>query len=284
MHSTLMGRRVTRAVLVGSTAMLAGLALAGRSYAQSASSNGSSTSVGEVVVTGSRIARRDFTANSPIVTVTSQAFQNTSQAEVEDTLNKLPQFQAGLNNQISQAQQVQPSATSTPGTAALDLRGLGPNRTLVLVDGMRFQPANALGFVDTNSIPSSMIDSVEVVTGGASAIYGADAVAGVVNFKLKQNFQGLELDAQYGVSEHGDDREPHVSVLFGSNFANGRGNVSVGVDYFQRSIVLEKDRSFYLAGFNDPGTNAGGSYPFLPFGSYDWGSNASFVGDDFIMN
>ena len=115
---------------------------------------------------------------------------------------------------------MQPSAVSTPGTSALNLRGLGPNRTLVLVDGMRFQPANALGFVDINSIPSSMIDTVEVVTGGASAVYGADAVAGVVNFKLKQNFQGLELDAQYGITGHGDDREPHVSVVFGSNFAD----------------------------------------------------------------
>ena len=280
--------RISRSALIGSTAVLAGMALAGSAYAQNDPDCGKpghpACATQEIVVTGSRIARRDFTANSPIVTVNSAAFQNTSQAEVEDTLNKLPQFQAGLNNQISQAQQVQPSATATPGTSALDLRGLGPNRTLVLVDGMRFQPANALGFVDTNSIPSSMIESVEVVTGGASAVYGADAVAGVVNFKLKQNFQGLELDAQYGVSEHGDDREPHVSVLFGTNFPNDRGNVTVGLDYFQRSIVLEKDRSFYLNGFNDPGTNAGGSYPFLPYAGYDWGSNASFVGDDFILN
>ncbi len=164
------------------------------------------------------------------------------------------------------------------------MRGLGANRTLVLVDGMRFQPANALGFVDVNAIPSSMIDNVEVVTGGASAVYGADAVAGVVNFKLKQNFQGLELNAQYGVSGHGDDREPHVSVLFGSNFADGKGNVSVGLDYFQRSIVLQKDRAFYLNGFNDPGTNGLGSYPFFPNGGYDWGSNAQFSGDDSILN
>ena len=290
MQSNSDGRRMTRMALIGSTAMLAGLSLAslgGSAYAQSNSDGGSQApgqQVQEVVVTGSRIARRDFVADSPIVTVTSQAFQNTSQPEVEDTLNKLPQFQAGFNNQIAQAQQVQPSATSTPGTSALDLRGLGPNRTLVLVDGRRFQPANAAGFVDTNSIPSSMIDSVEVVTGGASAVYGADAVAGVVNFKLKQNFQGLELDAQYGITSRGDDREPHVSVLFGSNFADGKGNVSIGLDYFQRSIVLQRDRPFYVAGFDDPGTNAGGSYPFLPYGSYDWGSNASFVGDDFIFN
>ena len=292
-------RRITRAALAGSTAMLAGWALAigaadaqesgetaapaASTAAKSASPNGSST-VSEVVVTGSRIARRDFTADSPVVTVTSQAFQTTSQAAVEDTLNKLPQFKAGNFNQIAQAQQVQPSAVSTPGTSALDMRGLGANRTLVLVDGMRFQPANALGFVDINAIPSSMIDSVEVVTGGASAVYGADAVAGVVNFKLKQNFEGLTVDAQYGFSEHGDGREPHISALFGSNFADGKGNVSAGVDYFQRSIVLQKDRPFYLSGFDDPGTNAAGSYPFLPYAGYDWGQNAQFSGADFIMN
>ena len=283
MQSIGMGRRVTRAALVGSTALLASWVVGGQAaHAQDAPA--ANSTVGEVVVTGSRIARRDFTANSPIVTVTSQAFQNTSQVAVEDTLNKLPQFQAGGLNQITQAQQVQPSATSTPGTSALNLRGLGANRSLVLVDGMRFQPANALGFVDINSIPSSMIDSVEVVTGGASAVYGADAVAGVVNFKLKHNFQGMTIDAQYGLSQHGDDREPHVSVMFGSNFADDKGNVSIGLDYFQRSIVYQRDRDFYLAGFNDPGTNAGGSYPFLPYAGYDWGINASFVGDDFVLN
>jgi outer membrane receptor protein involved in Fe transport len=275
-------------LLVGSTAIaMAVAALAaptGPARAQEAGQAPAAQTVQEVVVTGSRIARRDFTANSPIVTVSSSAFENTSQVAVENTLNKLPQFQAGLNNQIAQAQQVQPSATSTPGTSALNLRGLGPNRTLVLVDGMRFQPANALGFVDINAIPSSIIDNVEVVTGGASAIYGADAVAGVVNFKLKQNFQGLTLDAQYGLSQRGDDREPHVAAIFGSNFADNRGNVTAGVDYYQRSIVLQKDRPFYLAGFNDPGTNAGGSYPFLPYASYDWGANASFVGLDFVLN
>ena len=279
-------RQTARSALIGSTAMLLGMAVlaAAPARAQQAPAAGDAQTVQEVVVTGSRIARRDFTANSPIVTVSSQAFQNTSQVAVENTLNKLPQFQAGAFNQISQAQQVQPSAVSTPGTSALNLRGLGANRTLVLVDGMRFQPANALGFVDINAIPSSIIDNVEVVTGGASAIYGADAVAGVVNFKLKQNFQGLTVDAQYGMSEHGDDRQPHMSAIFGSNFADNRGNVTAGVDYFQRSIVLQKDRRFYLAGFNDPGTNAGGSYPFLPYGSFDWGSNASFVGLSFIGN
>jgi iron complex outermembrane recepter protein len=281
--------RASKKLLLGSTAILLCTALGGVAYAQANSSDAggnqaSGQKVQEVVVTGSRIARRDFTANSPIVTVNSAAFQNTSQPEVEDTLNKLPQFQAGGFNQITQAQQVQPGATSTPGTSALNMRGLGPNRTLVLVNGMRFQPANALGFVDINAIPSSMIDSVEVVTGGASAVYGADAVAGVVNFKLKQNYQGMELDAQYGISGHGDDREPHVSVVFGSNFANDKGNVTVGLDYFQRSIVLQKDRSFYLNGLNDPGTNALGSYPFFPNAGYDWGGNAQFTGDDFIMN
>ncbi len=273
--------RTLRAALAGTTA-IAGLALGGAAFAQDDANASSGNN--EVVVTGSRIARRDYTAQTPIVSVSSQAFENKGQPELENTLNQLPQFQAGLNNQISQAQQVQPTATSTPGAVALNLRGLGPNRNLVLLDGRRPQPANASLFVDINSIPQAAIDSVEIITGGASAAYGADAISGVVNFKLKKNFQGMEVDAQYGFTQHGGGGEPNVSALIGGNFADDRGNAMVGVSYTQRAIILQRDRQFYLDGFNDPTTNAGGSYPFLPYGSFDWGINASFVGLPFIGN
>ncbi|MEI9965614.1 MAG: TonB-dependent receptor plug domain-containing protein [Caulobacteraceae bacterium] len=274
------GRR-SKALASASTAMLA-LAVAGGfgglAQAQDqSSSGGDSTAVQEVVVTGSRIARRDFTSNSPIVTVNSQTFENRSSSLIEQSLNQLPQFQAGTFNAVTQAQQIQPSATGTPGSSELNLRGLGTNRNLVLLDGRRPQPADATLAVDINSIPSAAIDSVEVITGGASAVYGADAISGVVNFKLKHNFQGLEVDAQYGISEHGDDREPSVSALIGTNFADNRGNVMFGVDYTQRSQVLVVDRDFYLKGYLDPGTTAGETYPSLPFAGYDWGGNATFV-------
>ena len=280
MQSIWKGRRMTRAALVGSTAMLAGLAMAGSTaYAQNNSQGGSgSATVGEVVVTGSRIARRDFTAPSPIVTVNSATFENRAGPEIEQNLNQLPQFHADVNSQIGQAGAGQPSASQTPGASFLNLRGLGPNRNLVLLDGRRAQPVNGQLIVDINTIPGAAIDSVEIVTGGASAVYGADAVAGVVNFKLKHNFQGLELNAQYGISSRGDNREPNVSAIIGTNFPNDRGNVMFSAMYTQRSVVFAKDRPFSDAGINDPHTNAFGSYPFLPYAAYDWGANATFVG------
>jgi len=285
MHSILTGRRVTRAVLVGSTAMLAGLTVAGGSaFAQDNANCGRpgqpacQSTVGEVVVTGSRISKKDFSSPSPIVTVNSQAFDNRAGPEIEQTLNQLPQFHADLNSQIGQAGAGQPSASQTPGAAFLNLRGLGPNRNLVLIDGRRAQPTNGQLVVDINTIPEEVIDSVEVVTGGASAVYGADAVSGVVNFKLKHHFQGLEVSAQYGVSEHGDNREPNVSAIIGTNFPNDRGNVMFSAMYTQRSVVFAKDRAFSDAGINDPHTNAFGSYPFLPYAAWDWGANATFVG------
>ena len=268
--------RFSRSVLACSTAITMSFA-AGVGVAAAADPPGAQPT-SEVVITGTRIARRDFTAQSPIVTVNSQSFENRAGPEIEQNLNQLPQFHADVNSQIGQAGAGQPSASQTPGASFLNLRGLGPNRNLVLIDGRRAQPVNGQLIVDINTIPEEVIDSVEVVTGGASAVYGADAVAGVVNFKLKHNFQGLEVSAQYGVSEHGDNREPNVSAIIGTNFPDNRGNVMFSAMYTQRSVVFAKDRPFYDAGINDPHTNAFGSYPFLPFAAFDWGPNASFVG------
>ena len=116
---------------------------------------------------------------------------------VEATLNQLPQFSPAQSQYVGDQQ---PSAVNTVGIATANLRGLGANRTLVLLDGRRPQPANAALVVDLNTIPTAAINGVEIITGGASAVYGADAVAGVVNFKLRNNFQGMELDAQYGIT------------------------------------------------------------------------------------
>src|SRR5689334_3019713 len=137
----------------------------------------------EVVVTGSRIKRRDYESQSPIVTVNSDAFQNKSSVAIESTLNQLPQFKpSGSASAFSPAQNPFPSATATQGAETLDLRGLGPNRTLVLIDGRRAQPINATLAIDVNTIPTAAIDSVETITGGAASTYGADAISGVVNF------------------------------------------------------------------------------------------------------
>ncbi|WP_250890404.1 TonB-dependent receptor domain-containing protein [Sphingobium nicotianae] len=203
-----------------------------------------------IVVTGSRIVRRDYEANSPIVTAGQELLQKSSTAALETNLNKLPNFTPVQTPSLGG--DIQPTATSTPGAATVSLRGLGTNRSLVLVDGRRTTPANALGVVDINTIPAAAIERVEVITGGASATYGADAVAGVVNFILKKNFQGLQLDAQMGLSQRGDGREYSISGIMGSNFDDGRGNITIGLSMNNREAAYRRDRSWFRDAWRDP--------------------------------
>jgi outer membrane receptor protein involved in Fe transport len=205
----------------------------------------------EVVVTGSRIAKRDFSSQSPIVTVTQENLQTTATVGVEQALQKLPQFAPGAN-QFTGAFNVQSTASSTPGSSTLNLRALGTNRNLVLVDGRRYQPIDGALDIDINTIPDTAIESIESITGGAAATYGSDAISGVVNFKLRKNFQGVELDGQFGQTFHGDDQEFKLTALIGGNFGNNRGNAMVGMSYASRGSVLQRDRKFYSAAYTDP--------------------------------
>jgi outer membrane receptor protein involved in Fe transport len=212
--------------------------------------------ISEVTITGSRIQRsRDLSAPSPIVTVNTETFENTSATGAEAVLNKMPQFVPG-NTQFTSS--IQGGATASPGAATLNLRGLGSNRNLVLLDGRRAQPANASLVIDINTIPSAAIQNVEVITGGASSVYGPDAMAGVVNFVLKKNFQGLDVDFQTGITEHGDGQESRFSTLAGMNSPDGRGNIMLGFDWTKRDPVLQRDRKFYVNGWNDPANPGAG--------------------------
>jgi outer membrane receptor protein involved in Fe transport len=213
-----------------------------------------------IIITGSRIARRDFSSDTPIVTLSSETLSKTSDVSIDQSLNKLPQFVAGAN-QVTSATDIQSTPTSSPGIATVNLRGLGSNRTLVLVDGRRTQPANASLVVDLNTIPSAAVDNVEIITGGAGATYGADAVAGVVNFILKKNFQGVQIDGQYGQTFRSDGRQYKVSTLLGSNFADDRGNAMIGLTYQKRDEVYLRDRPFYEAAFRDPNTPGRNAWP-----------------------
>lgn len=223
----------------------------------------------EILVTGSRIQRRDFQSESPIVTLTTAALENTGAVSLDQSLNQLPQFSGGAN-QITSAGETQVTPTSSPGIATVNLRGLGPNRTLVLLNGRRTQPANASLVVDINTIPAAALDGVEIITGGAAATYGADAVAGVVNFKLKQNFQGVELDGQFGRSFRGDAEQYKVSALLGGNFDDGRGNAMIALSYQNREEVYLRDRPFFEAAYTDPNTPGRNRWPnfggFAPSG------------------
>jgi len=217
----------------------------------------------QVLVTGSRIARPDFDSASPIVSVTEELFQRTGSNTVETALNTLPQFV--------------PSYTSTSnnpgnnGQANVNLRGLGTTSTLVLLDGKRLMPANGEGVADLNVVPPALIESVEIITGGASAVYGSDALAGVVNFKLKRDFDGVEIDGSWGQTDRGDSTQYEAGLTAGTNFAEGRGSIMGYVGYADRELATYGDRDFtkyplLYAGGPGRGTLGPGD-SFLPGGS-----------------
>ncbi|HEX6998427.1 MAG TPA: TonB-dependent receptor [Gammaproteobacteria bacterium] len=223
--------------------------------------------VEEITVTGSRIVRRDFEANSPIMTVDTGRFEESSTVAMESVLNQLPQFtpavtqfnvgsEFGVQGTSFFSEQLAVGATRTPGQATLSLRGLGPNRNLVLLDGRRAMPINASMAVSINTIPSAAIERVESITGGASSVYGADAVAGVVNFITKQNFEGIDFDAQVGRTAEGDGTEFRYSLVLGANFAEDRGNVLLGFERSKRDEIFAVQRDFRLAGYIDPSSNS----------------------------
>jgi outer membrane receptor protein involved in Fe transport len=214
--------------------------------------------VEEVVVTGSRIVRRDFEAPSPIVTLDAARFEETASVGIESVMNQLPQFVPAVSQ--FDAGNTFAGSQRTPGAATLSLRGLGANRNLVLLDGRRAMPINASMAVSINTIPSAAIQRIETITGGASSVYGADAVAGVVNFITRKDFEGLDFDMQTGETVLGDGRESRFSGVFGSNLANGKGNVLLGFERSSRGEILKVDRDFYRQGYEDPYSNTGGSF------------------------
>ena len=154
------------------------------------------------MVTGSRISRSDLKAESPVSTLSSATIAAAGQPSLDRVMGEMPQFEAAQG--AAEVGDVQGSIGFGGGASYSDLRGIGRNRSLVLMDGRRLMPSTPDGSIDLNTIPMSMIDSVEVITGGASTAYGSDAVAGVANFKLRQNFSGLELSAEHGGSTRGD--------------------------------------------------------------------------------
>src|SRR3954464_3828077 len=192
-----------------------------------------------ITITGSRIRRPNLESTVPVTSVGGEEFFQTGQVSVGDVLNELPALQSTFS---------QSNSTRFLGTAGLnllDLRGLGTQRTLVLVNGRRHVAGDVLNSttsVDVNTIPTDLIERVDVVTGGNSAIYGSDAIAGVVNFVLKQNFEGAQLRGQGGISKYGDLGSYFVSGLFGKNFAGGRGNVAVNVEYARQNTAFASGR------------------------------------------
>ncbi len=207
-----------------------------------------------IIVTGSRIVRPDLTATSPVTVISGEQFKQINSTSAEDLLSQNPQFL--------------PEATATvnngnPGAATINLRGLGDVRTLVLVDGKRMVGYDYDGVVDVNTIPVALIKRVDVLTGGASAVYGSDAVAGVVNFVLDDEFTGLQIDASEQITTRKDANVADISLTGG--LASDRGNLVVSVGYTKRKKVFQSARGFSaFALSSDDLVSPGGSSTAVP--------------------
>jgi iron complex outermembrane receptor protein len=255
--SNLVRVAVRHALLTGAAAAMA---TAIPAYAQDKPAQ----TISEVVVTGTRIIRQDFEAPSPVVTVDADAFNLSGEVQVEQVLNTLPQLVPSVTTTSNNP--------SNGGQANVDLRGFGTTRTLVLLDGTRLVGSNVTGVVDLNTIPSALIDSVEILTGGASSTYGSDAIAGVVNVRLKRNFEGVQLNFQSNRTEHSDAQTTLIEGLIGGNFAENRGNAVLAMSYDKRDELLAGAREFSNVSLG-PDLRPLGS-PTIPDGSVSWGSNA----------
>ena len=207
------------------------------SAADTTAATASSDEIAEVVVTGSLIVDPNHQSASPIVITTAADLQQSGAVTLESALNQLPMFA--------------PTGTSANGGqgggahATLNLHGLGSNRNLVLLDGRRLPPADITGDVDINLIPDSILSGVQTITGGASAVYGSDAMSGVVNFITLKDFEGVAADAQYGNSFRSDLGQTAVSLAFGGKFADDKGHILVSVADTHREALLGNQRGFY---------------------------------------
>lgn len=226
-----------RSLLTATALSTAVLMASGHAIAQSASGGADEEeTLEEVVVTGSRLVRQDLVATSPVLTVGSDTIRSSGNVTLEETLNEFPQLNPDTTSTTNQS--------GGSGVLTADLRGLGAVRTLVLVDGRRFVPGNIDGLADLAAIPDMLIERVEIISGGASAVYGSDAIAGAVNFILRDDFEGIEARYQYGQSDEGDGNSHKVDVLMGMNANDGRGNITLQASYTKRDPVFMGDRAF----------------------------------------
>ena len=223
-----------------------------------------------VVITGSRILKSELQSSSPIVSISASEIVGRQDITLDTVLNTLPQ--------VNPAGGTTSNNPGNGGQSNIDLRGLGANRNLVLIDGRRPMVSASDQSVDLNTIPLALIDSIEVITGGAGAVYGADAIAGVVNIKMRKRYQGVTLSAGSSQStEFRDGRENRFSVLAGTNFAGNTGNASLYFDYAKRDALIKGERAFAAV--------ATSTTSFFPEGSYrPTGNNPSQAAIDSLFS
>lgn len=239
-----------------SLAFIVATAAAGGTAVSAVAAEDAEDVIENIVITGSRIKRTDGASISPMTVLTSEDLSISGNLTLENFVQDLPSvnggdFGSGVNN-------------GNPGTATVSLRGLGPNRTLVLVNGKRFASQGVNGYVDINSIPTAIVERVEVMRDGASTIYGTDAVAGVVNIITKKDFEGVELEYGYDVSDEDDGDMHNFSATFGNTFEKGNFVFSAQVN--KRDEIRQGDRDFSACPYFDDGEKkiCGGSPTTTP--------------------
>lgn len=222
----------------------------------------------DIIITGTRITNPNLVQASQIRSIDQEEANYTNVFTVEGLLREIPgvvpDIGPGVNN-------------GNGGAQTLNLRGIGTERNLVLLDGQRIVPFGLDGLTDTNNIPLSLIERTDVITGGASTVYGADAVSGVANFITKRNFEGLELTSSYGVTERGDGETVRVEGLVGGNFADDRGNAVFSLGYQKSNPVLQGDRAFSEFVIDSSDGSAGGSINSAPFVLRGTGTGANAI-------
>jgi iron complex outermembrane receptor protein len=253
----------------------------GGSDATTYASEKKDTQLDELVVTGSRIARGALEQPAPIEVISAAAIQQSGFSNAGDILNQYSQFGVGTGLSTNQA-----GYNTDAGATFLNLRGLGTNRTLVLVDGLRrVSGGSSSSAVDLSTIPANMIERIEVITGGASSVYGADAVSGVVNIILKHNAEGLEIDARSGISSRGDNATESISATFGQSLSD-RGEFAFGISWNRETSLAAERRPWdksYNCDFPNANVTAANPYTNMEyfgcrFPNTTYGS-AFYIGD-----
>jgi len=202
----------------------------------------------DIIVTGSRIQRNGFDSPNPVTALSADTLAERAPTNVPDALNQLPQF---VNSQSPASRQRATVNTQVQVGNFLNLRGLGPQRSLILLDGLRVPPTAPDGSVSIDTLPQTLIQRVDVVTGGASAVYGSDAVVGVVNFVLDKTFTGVRVNGQAGISDYGDAKSYKVGITAGTSLMDDRLRVLASVERFSSGVVSRfDDRPLARAGLN----------------------------------
>lgn len=207
----------------------------------------------DIIVTGSRIVRDGYTAPTPVTVATTDDLLKATPSNIPDGLNKLPQF----TNSLSPSRSALNFANRPIAGNVLNLRAIGPTRTLILFDGVRTTPTTFDNLFDTNVLPNLLIQRVDIVTGGASAAYGSDAVSGVVNFVLNRTFTGVTGVAQAGVSQRGDNGNQRLGLAYGTEFGGGRGHILLSGEYFNSAGMQRQDRKIGRDGYAYVGATVG---------------------------